>query len=231
MNTSRDQTAGWTVILPLKPVALGKSRLTSDASERANLAKAVAIDTVRALCRTAVVAEVLIISDEPDTAPFTSDPRVRVIREDGVKGIDAAVAIGERSCERTTRRAAIVGDLPFLDADDLTDALAMAAQTPRAVVADLAGTGSTMVTANRGQPLRTRFGPNSLARHLAIGCTQLLIEPSSTVRWDVDSPTDLEKDVTSKLGSETIRVLVGYRSSPSQMALTAVSSQAGGFGR
>jgi 2-phospho-L-lactate guanylyltransferase len=71
----------------------------------------------------------------------------------------------------------------------------------RGFVADLAGTGTTLLAAGPGVALGAAFGPASRDRHLGSGAVELVAAES--VRHDVDTPADLEHAKALGLGPHT----------------------------
>ncbi len=199
---------GWALIIPVKPTAVGKSRLQLDTVDRVTLARAIALDTIAAAAACAAVAQVFVVTDDGALVALAFDiPGLRFVPEGDARGIDAAVAEGADAAGERMPRAALLGDLPALRPDDLLAALRAARAVPRAVVADAEGTGTTLVTAGAGIPLRTSFGDGSFARHRDLGCVPLDIAASSTLRRDVDTPDQLDEAVALGVGPRTAAVL------------------------
>ncbi|MFB8386248.1 2-phospho-L-lactate guanylyltransferase [Microbacterium sp. NPDC055910] len=201
-------TTGWTVVIPVKDPARGKSRLAVMGVDRVALARAIALDTIAAAAACPAVARVVVVGDDGGLVLGALDvPHLRFVPEGDPQGLDAAVATGMASFERMPR-AALLGDLPALRPDDLATALALAASVDRGVVADAEGTGSTLVTAAAEVPWSSAFGDGSFARHVALGCTPLDVDGSSTLRRDVDTAEQLRAARTLGLGPRTA-ALVG----------------------
>jgi 2-phospho-L-lactate guanylyltransferase len=78
--------------------------------------------------------------------------------------------------------AVLPGDLPFLSSGELDRALTCAREHPMACVADQHGTGTTFLTARRGESLIPSFGSDSFSRHRAIGAAPLRIDAKSGLR-------------------------------------------------
>ena len=86
---------GWTIVVPVKPAALGKTRLTAVTADRETLARAIAIDTIVAAAATPRVSHVLVVTDDAEVSALVSTwPAVDVIAEGDVRGLDAAIALG-----------------------------------------------------------------------------------------------------------------------------------------
>lgn len=191
----------WTVVVPLKAAASGKSRLGASA----DLVRAIGLDTVAAA---AAVARVVVVTADPRTAADAAAiSGVTVVTEEEPRGLNAAIALGMPAAD--VPRAALLGDLPALRPDDLRRALDAAASVDRAVVADAEGTGSTLVTARAGVAWESAFGEGSLARHLALGCVRLDVSEQSTLRRDVDTMAQLAEAAALGLGPRSVRFSTG----------------------
>lgn len=174
----------WTVIIPVKPAAIGKSRLGLGAE----VARAIALDTVAAAVACQVVDRVIVVTADAAFRPAGAE----VLLERVPSGIDAAVAAGAELAGIAAARAALLGDLPSLVPSELAAALALAADQPRAFVSDQERTGTTLVTAAPGIELRTAFGAASAGKHRALGLVELDLPADSSVRFDVDTPVQLD---------------------------------------
>lgn len=204
----------WVVVVPVKPSARAKSRLEVDGVGRADLARAIALDTLAAASACELVAQVVVVTDDAALAREAAMiPALRFVPEGDARGLDAAVAAGVAAIDPGGRmpRAALLGDLPALRPADLADALRAAASVPRGVVPDAEGTGSTLVTAGVGVEWESSFGDGSFARHVALGCQALRIPDASTLRRDVDTAAQLEVARVLGLGQRTAALVEAVR--------------------
>jgi 2-phospho-L-lactate guanylyltransferase len=185
-------------------------------AERARLVEAFALDAVSALLESRSVARVVVVTD----AGAALIPPLRALGADVVidpgGGLNAAVAAGIAEAETVTGAAspaaatavaALLGDLPCLRAADVDAALSLAARHPLAVVADAEGSGTTLITALPCRQLVPRFGAGSAARHRAAGHEQLAVEAGSSLRFDVDTESDLAEARLRGLGARTSAAL------------------------
>ncbi|MHC2998478.1 hypothetical protein OB08_04340 [Microbacterium sp. HJ5] len=196
----------WVVVVPVKRSSHGKSRLDVAGTDRAALARAIALDTLAAVTACPDVVQVVVVSDDPALARDAATiPALRFVPEGEPRGLDAAVATGVAAIDPGGRmpRAALLGDLPALRPTDLSAALRDAASVDHAVVADAEGTGSTLVTAAPGVAWASSFGEGSFARHTAAGFTALEIPDASTLRRDVDTAAQLDAAVALGVGART----------------------------
>lgn len=201
-------TVQWGVVVPVKRLDIAKSRLASygDAHRKA-LALAFAADVVLAA---GAVATVLVVTDDPTAEELLTALGARVVADDPDAGLNPALEHGVellRDGSPDLAVAAISADLPCLLAPDLAAVLRQVPLRGRGFVADLAGTGTTLLAAGPGIGLVPAYGPASRQRHLASGAAEL-VAPDS-VRRDVDTPDDLEHAVALGVGPHTSVALQG----------------------
>ncbi|WP_404445964.1 2-phospho-L-lactate guanylyltransferase [Microbacterium marinum] len=182
-------SGAWTVMIPVKPFAEAKSRLGVVGEARSDLARALALDTIEVAARTSGVERVVVVTADDGIARLLP-AGVVLVREREASGVDAALALAASRIGLRRHRAALPADLAALAPAELASALAIAAAVPRAVVADAAGTGSTLVTARAGTVWASAYGPDSFARHRELGCQPLPVRATSGLRRDLDTPDD-----------------------------------------
>lgn len=193
----------WTVVIPVKPAAKGKTRLALPPSDRRAIARAIALDTVAAAAGSVAVARVFVVtSDGPLTALLASGDSVTVLR-DGTDGLSAAIEYGLSATDPGRPRAVLLGDLPALKPTELSAALALSMRHDLAFVPDADGTGTVLVTARPGVPLHPRFGADSAAAHRRAGFAELDLPAVSGLRRDLDTAAHLRTLRQLGLGSHT----------------------------
>jgi 2-phospho-L-lactate guanylyltransferase len=204
------ERAGWTVLLPLKALPAAKSRLARAFAGpgHEDVVRALRIDTVAAARAAAEVARIVVVSDRPLTEE--DDLEADWFLQQHSRGLngalrDAAAAAGSRWPGSAT--AALVGDLPALTAEDLDTALRRAAEHEHAFAPDAAGTGTTLLTASRGQALRPSFGASSATRHARLAVP---IDAPPGLRCDVDTAADLIAAAALGLGPATRAALARH---------------------
>lgn len=194
--------AAWTVILPIKRLPLGKSRLRGAADD--DLVLAVATDTVVAAVAARGVTSVLVVTGDPAVAEACAAAGATVL-PDPDDGLNGAVRHGEAHAGLAGHRGALLADLPALRHTELAAALGAAADLApprRAFVADHTGTGTTLLAAPPGVALGPRFGGGSAAAHALSGAYPLTGDWPS-LRLDVDTPADLDAAAALGLGAGT----------------------------
>ncbi|MFJ3566302.1 2-phospho-L-lactate guanylyltransferase [Streptomyces diastaticus] len=214
MRTEPDagRAAPWSLVVPLKPLALAKSRLAPalDGTARARLALAFAQDTVAAALACAAVRDVVVVTDDARARAALAALGARVTDDTPAAGLNAALAHGARTVRAARPRAALAAlnaDLPALRPGELARVLAAASAHPRAFLPDAAGIGTTFLSAAPGAPFRPRFGGASRARHAAVGAVELALDAVPGVRRDVDTPADLRAARELGPGPHTAAVL------------------------
>ncbi|WP_460791606.1 2-phospho-L-lactate guanylyltransferase [Nocardioides maradonensis] len=196
---------GFVALVPVKPPAIGKSRLDGVA-DRAALARAIAIDTICAARDASAVARVLVITD--DTA-FGEEVRALGVElcTDPGGGLNAALRAGSGLARRSwpsLRPVALLADLPALTPALLDAALAAVGRGP-AYCSDAEGTGTTLYTAAYDE-FDPRFGVGSAAAHRDAGGVPI-DGGLAGLRRDVDDAESLAAARVLGLGPVTSALL------------------------
>ncbi|UUU30653.1 2-phospho-L-lactate guanylyltransferase [Streptomyces sp. CA-210063] len=202
----------WTLVVPLKPLARAKSRLSDTAGDgvRPGLALAFAQDTVAAALAARAVRGVLVVTDDDLAARELAALGARTVPEDSHDsprdGLNAALRHGTavvRAVRPQSPVAALNADLPALRPEELTRVLDAAAAFPRSFLVDAAGIGTTLLAAAPGHDLSPAFGPESRLRHRHSGAVELALDTVDSVRQDVDTGDDLRAALTLGVGPRT----------------------------
>jgi 2-phospho-L-lactate/phosphoenolpyruvate guanylyltransferase len=200
------------VLLPVKPPAHGKSRLSvfSGLADpvRRRLAEAFALDTASACLAASSVGAVLAVTDD---ARFSADLTAIgcVAIPDGVSD-DLNGTLMQAAAEASRRwpdlvPVALTGDLPALQPTDLDAALSSVPTGQAAYVSDADGVGTTLYTAPVGD-FAPRFGEGSRSAHDEAGALPVAGE-LATLRQDVDDLDDLRAALALGLGPRTAAVV------------------------
>jgi 2-phospho-L-lactate guanylyltransferase len=184
--------ADWTVVIPVKGTVSAKSRLGASPE----LALAIALDTVAAAL---AVGDVIVVTAF-GIAPAFEALGARVILDENA-GLNAAVLQGITAAH-TDAVAALLGDVPALQPEELAVALELAEHHPLAFVPDADSDGTVLITALRASSHSPSFGLHSRAAHLAVGYVELAIPVTSGLRRDVDTAAQLAA-LGDRVGSRT----------------------------
>ena len=196
------------VLVPVKPPALGKSRLAGlPESRRRELAAAFALDTVAGALRTPGVVDVLAVTDDFRFAARLAALGCSVLLDGAAEDLNATLV---QACAEAVRRwpeaspVALCADLPCLVPAELGTALAAARGSGPAFLRDHTGTGTTLYVAPP-DAFAPRFGPDSAARHAQDGGWEIDVAAPS-VRHDVDDVADLTAALLLGVGTHTATV-------------------------
>ncbi|WP_019549097.1 2-phospho-L-lactate guanylyltransferase [Streptomyces sulphureus] len=200
--------ARWSLVVPLKPLARAKTRLTPAArgGRMPALVLAFAKDTVSAALRCRLVASVVVVTDDAYASAELAALGARPVPDAPAAGLNAALAYGAaaaRAAAPAAPVAALNADLPALRTAELARALTAAGQFPRAFLADAEKKGTTLLSALPGMELAPAFGVESRTAHGASGAVELTLGGVESVRRDVDTAADLEAAAELGLGPWT----------------------------
>ncbi|WP_151525128.1 2-phospho-L-lactate guanylyltransferase [Serinicoccus kebangsaanensis] len=205
---AQDAGPRWRLVVPIQDADRAKSRLVAPHGvHRADLARAIGMDTVAAVCAALPPASVTVVTSDPGAAAWAGQLGARAVPDPG-SGLNAAIRAGlEDAAEQgppASGWAVLLGDLPCLRPEDLGRALARAGAHERAVVPDADGSGTVLLTSTAGIP-EPRFGAGSAARH-GVDATVLDLD-LPRLRRDVDTADDLALALRLRVGPRTTAVL------------------------
>jgi 2-phospho-L-lactate/phosphoenolpyruvate guanylyltransferase len=203
MATHNDQ---WSLVVPVKRLEVAKSRISLGAEDRADLALAMATDTVAAAVACAMVARVVVVTDDARAIAALSGPDVTVVADEPDAGLNPALRHGAMAAGGA-RIVAVSADLPALTASDLATVLVAAGRHSSGVVADQTGTGTTVLTAASVAAFTPAFGAESFAAHRRAGSVDLTSTAAPSVRRDVDTVEELRVAIGLGVGAATQRVV------------------------
>ncbi|MGW1277213.1 2-phospho-L-lactate guanylyltransferase [Streptomyces tsukubensis] len=211
-----DARAHWSLVIPLKPLAVAKSRLAGAvaAAVRPEVVLAFAQDTVAAALDCPAVRDVVVVTDDQVAGAELAALGARILSDPPGAGLNAALAHGAHSVRLRRPDAAVAtlnADLPALRPGELARVLERAARFPRSFLPDAADIGTTLLTAAPGAGLRPAFGGASRRRHNASGAVELRLRDVDSVRRDVDTPDDLAAALRLGVGPHTTAGLARVR--------------------
>jgi 2-phospho-L-lactate guanylyltransferase len=206
----------YVALVPVKPPALGKSRLVglTDDARRA-LAAAFALDTVAACVAADSIAAVLVATDDASFSVELAGLGAVTIPDGVAMDLNGTL----RQCAAEARRrwpelvpVAITADLPAVRPQDLDEALGAVTPGGSAYVADAEGLGTTLYAATY-DAFDPRFGPGSALAHDATGAVAILAAPPR-LRRDVDDLHDLDDALALGVGPRTAERAASLRRRP-----------------
>jgi 2-phospho-L-lactate guanylyltransferase len=196
----------WSLVIPVKRLEVAKSRIALPAADRGDLALAMAVDTVAAAMACALVARVVVVTDDARAVAALTGSGVRVVSDAPDAGLNPALRHGAAAAAGS-RIVAVSADLPALTAADLAAVLVAAESHARGVVADESGSGTTVLTAASEAEFVPSFGAASFRAHLGNGAVDLTAHAAPSVRRDVDTLAGLREAVRLGVGEATERVV------------------------
>lgn len=209
MDAEPGGQAAFVVVLPVKPPALGKSRLLGLTDDRRrDLAEAFALDTATACLAATRVRAVLAVTDDAHFASRLTAIGCAAIPDGAGSGLNDALrqAVAEASRRwADLQPVALLADLPALRAGDLDTALGGLVPGGPSYVADADGTGTTLYTAPY-DVFDPAFGGASAHAH-EVGGALAVRGVLASLRRDVDDLDDLRDAVALGVGTATSRLV------------------------
>ncbi|MCV7197226.1 2-phospho-L-lactate guanylyltransferase [Mycobacterium angelicum] len=198
------------LIIAVKRLAAAKTRLAPvfSAQTRESVVLAMLVDTLSAAARVAAVRSISVITPDEAAAAAAARLGAEVLADPTPAGdpdpLNSAIVAAERAVSGSTPNLVVLqGDLPALQTQELTEAIAAARQHQRSFVADRLGTGTAVLCAF-GTALDPHFGADSSARHRRSGAIELT-GAWPGLRCDVDTPADLTAARRLGVGPATAR--------------------------
>jgi 2-phospho-L-lactate guanylyltransferase len=185
-------------IVPIRGLEGAKTRLGEvlDPEERRDLVERLLVRTVGAALATPGVAEVLVVSDDPEALAVAAVAGARGLRQTGA-GLNGA--LGEARADAVARGAGAILILPAdlaLPSPVAIGAVVVAAEGSRPVVVvapDRHGRGTNALLVAPPGVIPFAFGGDSRHAHaaLATAAGARVVELDGPLRLDVDTPDDL----------------------------------------
>ena len=191
--------SGWTVLVPLRDLGGGKTRLSPWLSpeERRELTRYAAAAVVSACKQSDEVDRIVVVTGSAEASDWAADAGVIAWPEPpgrlGLAGaMEAAVSAHSHA---QSRIAVVMGDLPLANSAAISRCLRRADTRPVTLVPSRSGAGTNMLAFTGGAQLALALGaPDSLAQHRrAARAAGLRFQTVSSARLalDVDDADDL----------------------------------------
>jgi len=191
------------IIIPVKPLAIAKTRLASVLSpdQRADLVLAMLCDVLKVACSLRE-HNVWVVTSESAAVKLAQQYGAKVITESVVAGYNAAVSTGlsfiDQHYSENRNTAIVPADVPRMTAEDLNRFTvacdSMANKVRLAPAHD--GEGTNGVFLSRADLLQPVFGTNSFMRYQE-QCRSIDITPDiqvdTSLAFDIDTVLDLKE--------------------------------------
>jgi 2-phospho-L-lactate guanylyltransferase len=187
-------------IVPVKPLAHGKSRLSSvlNSDERMSLNIRLLKKTLQTISHVPEIEKTLIVTNDPKVVEITKSFRFDVCVEENVCGMNRALDRGIGILRKNQVQSAIIlpSDLPFVTAREIQVIIKMGVESNAMVIApDRKKIGTNAIFYHSLERVEFEFGPMSYEKHVKRakenGVTVCVFE-SDTFGLDIDLPEDLQ---------------------------------------
>lgn len=205
----------WSVVLPVKPFGIAKSRMHCEDSERADLARAMALDVLDVLIGSTKVRSILVVTADAEMTSRARSVGATVLQDRPFLWSDplnqgvtqAARWLGNHRPDDGV--AIVLSDLAALQREELDDVLSAAQDHDKGFVPNVRGSGSTILTARDGRFLSSAYGDGSALAHSRLGHRRLMGAPRGAM-LDLDTLHDL-RTAMPDLGARTARAARSLR--------------------
>jgi 2-phospho-L-lactate guanylyltransferase len=195
-GAAQPATSDVALVIAVKRLAAAKTRLAPvfSSATRESVVLAMLMDTITAASAVSALSAITVVTPDDDAAAAARRLGARVLVDPTPQGhrnpLNNAIAAAEASVRKETPNiVALQGDLPALQPQELTEAIAAARGYRRSFVGDRHGTGTSALFAF-GVALDPHFGPDSAQRHRHSGAIELT-GAWPGLRCDIDTPDDL----------------------------------------
>jgi len=186
-------------IVPVKPLSLGKSRLSSVMSdeERIKLNINLLEHTLKTLSEIPEIGQVLVVSRDANVISLAREFGVKTILENGSPHLNSALMRATLFAKQHTIRGVLIlpADLPLVSKSDVSSIIKMAENPPLVVISpDRREDGTNALLILPAGLIEYDFGPGSFTRHCVRAKqagARLEIVKLSSLAFDLDIPDDL----------------------------------------
>ena len=203
------------LIIAVKRLTSAKTRLAPvfSAATRERVVLAMLLDTISAATRVPSLRGMTVVTPDDVAAEAARQLGAEVLVDPTPDGhpdplnnaITAAESVVRSALDPPPNIVALQGDLPALQPQELTEAIAAARAHTRSFVADRHGTGTAALFAFGG-PLAPEFGQDSARRHRSSGAVELT-GAWPGLRCDIDTPDDLQAARRLGVGAATSQAI------------------------
>jgi 2-phospho-L-lactate/phosphoenolpyruvate guanylyltransferase len=185
------------LVIAVKRLSAAKTRLAPvfSADTREQVVLAMLLDTISAARQVPALDSITVVTPDEDAAAAAVELGAQVLRDPTPEGhpdpLNNAILAAEALVSQKTPNVIVLqGDLPALQPQELSEAIAGAHAYPRSFVSDRHGVGTSALFAF-GVPLDPHLGANSAALHRNSGAIELT-GAWPGLRCDIDTPDDLQ---------------------------------------
>jgi 2-phospho-L-lactate guanylyltransferase len=190
----------WAVI-PVKPLRLAKSRLSSILSqqEREKFAEAMLRHVLGVVAKVPQITGTLVISRDNYVLSIAREYGAKTIQESGAPELNTALmrATSVVASWRSDALLILPADLPLVSSEDITDIIQLGLQNPESVViaTDRDQNGTNALFAHPPGVIDYAYGEGSFQRHISLAeqsGVAVHVYESDRMWQDIDHPQDIE---------------------------------------
>lgn len=203
------------LIIAVKRLAVAKTRLAPvfSAATRERVVLAMLLDTIAAATKVPALCGITVVTPDEVAAEAARQMGAAILFDPTPDGhpdplnnaILAAESVVVTTPDPPPNVAVLQGDLPALQAQELSQAISAARAHKRSFVADRHGSGTAALFAF-GSLLQPAFGKDSARRHRGSGAVELT-GPWPGLRCDIDTPDDLAAARRLGVGTATTQAV------------------------
>lgn len=188
------------VIVPVKPLRRGKSRLSGvlNEDERTILNQNMLVNTLKTLSSVEKIDNILVVSKDPAALTLAREFGARTVLENGNPELNTALSRAALVAKtyRVNEILILPADLPLLSREDIEEILRHSGNPPEVIISpDLHKDGTNLLYVNPEGLIRYNYGKGSFKKHLESarksGARIEIIE-STSLGLDLDTPEDLK---------------------------------------
>lgn len=191
---------GFWAIVPIKPLRVGKSRLSGVLSdeERAKLNLKMLQNTLNVLVEASEIEEIFVVSRDSSALAIARDYKCKTVQEDGKPGLNTALKRATLVVKAYSEKGVVIlpADLPMLKVEDIEAFLSMAEEPPSIVIApDRRCQGTNALLIQPAGLINYEFGQDSFKKHIEAAEKaggKIKICRLDNLALDLDLPEDLE---------------------------------------
>jgi 2-phospho-L-lactate guanylyltransferase len=187
-------------IIPVKPLSRAKSRLAAVLSphEREQLAETLFRRVVTVVKAVPAIAGTLVISRDTRVLSIARDLGVNTVQESGTPELNNALMRATQVVRGWRGEAVLVlpADLPLVEAEDITELIALGRDDQSVVIAtDFNEDGTNALLIRPPGLIPYAYGAGSYTRHMQLARdvgADVTVYRSERLALDIDTPTDLD---------------------------------------
>ncbi len=186
-------------IVPVKPLKIGKSRLTNalSDSERFNLNTLLFQNTLNVLQKVDQISNILVVSRDSDVLAYSRSIGVRTVQENGIPELNDALRRASIFSQMFGATSVLIvpADLPLLEAKDIYSVINNASEPPCGVIVpDRRREGTNTILISPPDIIPFSFGIDSFSTHCMLfqnAHANLKVLDLESIALDLDTPEDL----------------------------------------